>query len=380
MPYQWKHSTTPGDYNWSAEALAPSLSAYSAVATDVRKGIARYSGGPNGSLEGTIDTDGVVHATGIIHAATYYASGYYNGTDAPATYSLYTLISGVADAYNVRHGIARYTGGPTGLIYVPSVADVRKGVLVNVEDSVGTLVGIIDADGVNQGDSGMLGEDGVYHSSGIIDVDGNFHEYGIFEAWGGYYAYGTLNSSGDYAAAGIIHTSGTAAASGILNTGGDFAASGYFEGGANAIDAIGLYELVTTGDTRVAAQLQDDKDAVTAGAADILDTRTILTVTGTFDLAAAVEWIAAAQLATDVAAVEAKAGYLDDTQTILGVAGTLDMDLYLLKTDVTAALNTNKDEMIPDNASLQALYGCDAGTAPTGGGGPLVGASALVSA
>jgi hypothetical protein len=47
-----------------------------------------------------------------------------------------------------------------------------------------------------------------------------------------------------------------------------------------------LWELVTTGDSRVAAQLQTDKDAVTAGKADILNTRTILTVTGTFDLTA----------------------------------------------------------------------------------------------
>jgi hypothetical protein len=43
-----------------------------------------------------------------------------------------------------------------------------------------------------------------------------------------------------------------------------------------------LWELVTTGDSRVATQLQDDKDAVTAGKADILTTRTILTIQGTY--------------------------------------------------------------------------------------------------
>jgi lysophospholipase L1-like esterase len=78
--------------------------------------------------------------------------------------------------------------------------------------------------------------------------------------------------------------------------------------------------------TSKAEQLQDDKDAITAGKADILDTRTILTIQGTYDLAAeqAAQFAAgqADQLATDQAAVEAVAGSIYDGVTNL--LGTVD--------------------------------------------------------
>lgn len=89
---------------------------------------------------------------------------------------------------------------------------------------------------------------------------------------------------------------------------------------------MGLWELVTTGDTRVAAQLTTDKAAVTAGKADILNSRTILTITGTFDLAANDVVVAAAQKVTDAAFLETwKAEIITTDTNILaefGVTGT----------------------------------------------------------
>jgi uncharacterized phage protein (predicted DNA packaging) len=70
-----------------------------------------------------------------------------------------------------------------------------------------------------------------------------------------------------------------------------------------------------------AAQLATDKAAVTAQAANILNTATILTIAGTFDLAA----VQAAQLVTDKAAVTAQAANILNTATILTIAGTFDL-------------------------------------------------------
>jgi hypothetical protein len=123
------------------------------------------------------------------------------GTAGTLDMALWTEITGVAAATDVRYGVDRYTGGPHG-----------------------SLVGCIDSAGVNRGISGTLDDAGAYNSSGIIDTDGVFHAWGIFDAWGGYYAYGTCNSVGDYAAAGIVHTAGTAAATGVMEAGSVYSA------------------------------------------------------------------------------------------------------------------------------------------------------------
>jgi hypothetical protein len=77
--------------------------------------------------------------------------------------------------------------------------------------------------------------------------------------------------------------------------------------------------------TSKAEQLAEDKAAVDAGKADILDTATILTVVGTFDLDAA-EAVAyadgeAAQLIIDQAEVTLKVDSILDSETILTIPG-----------------------------------------------------------
>jgi hypothetical protein len=78
----------------------------------------------------------------------------------------------------------------------------------------------------------------------------------------------------------------------------------------------------------VAAQLATDIAAVNAAKADIKNTRTLLTVTGTYNPSTDSAAAAAAQLVTDVAAVTAaKAGIRSNT-TILGVQGTYSYNVY----------------------------------------------------
>jgi hypothetical protein len=276
---------------------------------DVRAGVAVGVNPRAGTLVGCVDSEGVNQGSvGILaDGAIFHADGVLDGDGVHSALALWVLKTDVASAEDVRDGTPCYVGGGNGSLAVPLPSNVRFG--VDTDDTTGTLIGVVDAAGT-------------------------------------WHAYGTCTSAQAWAAAGIIHTAGTAAASGILNTGGTFAATGYFAGGANAIDAIGLWELVTTGDDRVAAQLSDDKDAVTAGKADILNTRTILTIVGTFDLAANDAAVATAHLVADV-----------------------------------STLNDHLDEMIAANTEIKAHYvGVLDGTAVGGGGGGLlVGPSALVS-
>lgn len=183
--------------------------------------------------------------------------------------SLYTLISGIVSASDVRKTVARYSGGDNG-----------------------TLEGCIDSSGVNQGTSGVL-------------VSGTFSALSLW-------IEKAEVVSADYVVTGNYN----------------------YTGGSP-----GTYPTTATSK---AEQLQDDKDAVDAAKASILDTETILTITGTFDLAAAEAAAASAQHATDAAFLE-----------------------------------TNKDEIIPDGTDILGEFGVT-GTAVVGGG-PLVGPSALVS-
>lgn len=188
----------------------------SAQAWDV-DGIIHTSG--TAATSGIITSGGGYYATGLlIDANTYYATGWWNGASYVATpdfpdvgnvtttdtvngstgtldLSLYTLISGIVSASDVRKGVARYSGG-----------------------SNGTLVGCIDTDGANQG-WGILDDSGVYYAYGITDDDGVFHgTSGILDNLVNHYTSGTLDSSGNYNATGVIYGAGSYATEASRNS------------------------------------------------------------------------------------------------------------------------------------------------------------------
>ena len=263
--------------------------------------------------------------------------------------ALYTLITGVAAAGNVRKTVPRYTDGPDG-----------------------TLVGCVDKNGNNQGASGILDADsdyessgtlsaaGAYNSSGIIDTDGTFHAYGTFDAWAAFVATGIINAAGDHSDMTYAHT--TAGGTLTIPIGADVQ-NGAIPYGIDGTSETPSYP--TTAETE-AAQLATDQAAVLAEAASIKDDAEILGQAGTYDFAAAIADAFADgqvdQFATDAAEVTVKADHLDDTETICAIAGTRDPDLYTLITEVANTLNTNADEMAVANDSLQSAYGCGAGT------------------
>lgn len=69
----------------------------------------------------------------VLNTHTYGVSG---GTSGTFDLSLYTLISGIVSASDVRYGIARYSGGSTGTCYVPDPSNVWFG--TNVDATTGT--------------------------------------------------------------------------------------------------------------------------------------------------------------------------------------------------------------------------------------------------
>lgn len=137
-------STTPGDVRLASGVLAQLIGV-----ADIRKDVGRGDGG-TGTLYGCVDADGVLQAaygildidstfsaTGILTSDnTRYATGVYTGgtgyhangvLEADGDYaalSLYTLISTVVSADNVRTGIARYDGGTNGNMTLPVVGKV----------------------------------------------------------------------------------------------------------------------------------------------------------------------------------------------------------------------------------------------------------------
>jgi hypothetical protein len=389
--YRWAaRSTTPGQYRWTnaavallfAEQLATDKSAVTAAAASIKDDATILT------IDGTYDftqaiadgfSAGQADQLSTDQAAVGAVAEYITtavtdllGTvDGTLNMSLYTLISGVASQYNVRSGQACYSGGPTGLIIVPAVGDVRKGVLVNVEDAVGTLVGCVDADGVNQGATGVLEAGSVYSalalweliSTGDSRVAAQLQDDKDAVTVGKADILTTrtiLTIQGtytpDFPDVGNVTTTDTVdGEAGTLNmslyelvTTGDSRVAAQLDTDEAAVDAkkaylddtqtilgiagtldMDLYELVTTGDTRVASQLQDDKDAVTVGKADILNSRTILTITGTFDLAANDAAVAAEQHATDAAFLETNKDEIIAADTDIlgefGVTGTAEV-------------------------------------------------------
>ncbi len=185
--------------------------------------------------------------------------------------SLYTLISGVVAAANVRKGVDRYTGGDAG-----------------------TLVGCVDKNGTNQGASGILDSAStfedcgtlsaahVYHSSGIIDSDGTFWQYGVFDAWGAYYATGVIDGDGDHYDLTYAHTT----AGGSLT----------FPGGADVQADAAAYGIAGSSETpsypttatSQAAQKATDAAFLETNKAEIIPTDTAIlaefSVTGTAEV------------------------------------------------------------------------------------------------
>lgn len=126
MAYRFKaRSTTPGEYRLAATTLQNLVGL-----SDIKLGVGRGDGGtgtynpmaaavfPSAANVSTVET--AYGPTGAEYA------GALNMT-------LYTLISGVAAAGNVRSGVPRYTGGANGNMTLPAVGK------VNSDTSYGTL-------------------------------------------------------------------------------------------------------------------------------------------------------------------------------------------------------------------------------------------------
>ncbi len=93
---------------------------------------------------GTLKSDGTYNATGILSDAThYYATGWYNGTDAPTAYTLYTLKTDVVATAYIIEGHKQWpaTGGD-GTYHETTTGEVQSGVHFGAGSVlVGTLEG-----------------------------------------------------------------------------------------------------------------------------------------------------------------------------------------------------------------------------------------------
>lgn len=250
--------------------------------------------------------------------------------------SLYTLISGVVAASNVRHGTARYSGGSTGTCYVPAAADVQSG--VNVDATTGTFTSPAVAKVLSDTSWGAGGTEftGTYHAPEAGEVIST----AVFGAGGA--TSGTYDVSN--VAAGNIRD--TVSIGGVT---GSFTHTAAYVAKSDVVDAdyvvVGNSNYVggsagtyPTTATSQAAQLAADRAAVEAEKASVLNTATILGVAGTYDPDSGYDSGFAdgqtAQLVIDAAAVDAAKAGITTTTTLLGVAGTLDLDLYTLIANV----------------------------------------------
>jgi hypothetical protein len=153
--------------------------------------------------------------------------------DGTLNMGLYTLITGVVAAVDVRKDTPRYTGGSNGSCYVPAAAVVISP--NNVDATTGTYVDPAEADVKKNVAYGVSPRHGEYDpmAAAVFPAAADVNSTDV--------AYGPTGA--EYA--------------GALN--------------------MGLYELVTTGDTRVAAQhdtdaafLETNKDEIVTTDADIL--------------------------------------------------------------------------------------------------------------
>lgn len=325
--------------------------------------------------------------------------------------SLYTLISGVAAATDVRNGVARYSGGGNGSAYIPAAANVRFG--TNVDATTGTckvptaaqtLYGVA----VDVSDTGTVTLPNTDGHTANADLVLSSAHYGPGNATPGTYvvpvvgqvlapanggtAYGpSSGTSGTYIPANTQYVLSTAPDYGIAGTGGtktatlpdgtyllttapDYGINGTGGTKTATIPSAGYvltstwggpatYGIAGTGSTPTATLTAANTVWHTASAfgasgnsitpSKVGSSITNLTAAnlasgvsvddvgpGTFTHTADYELITtgdsrvAAQLATDQEVVDAKKAYIDSTQTILTVTGTLNMSLYTLKSAV----------------------------------------------
>jgi hypothetical protein len=213
--------------------------------------------------------------------------------------STYTLISGVVAAGDVRKGIARYTGGGNG-----------------------SLVGCVDANGVNQGATGVLEAGSIYSALNLWIEKADV----VSEAW---VATGHKNyvggADGEYPTTLVTQTADkNAIEAAVLATNGWDSTIHL----PNDIDATaGTAPVYAAGQTN---QLLTDIGEVTTHAGSIKDNDAILSVNGAYDFAAAIaDGFTAGQadrLETDVSLVAAQAAFIiqgTDFTGGLGVVGSL---------------------------------------------------------
>lgn len=275
--------------------------------------------------------------------------------------SLYTLISGVAGASDVRSGVARYSGGGNGTCVVPAAADVQFG--VNVDATTGTFVVPLEStvqDSVTYGAAAEF--TGTYNpmAAAVFPAESNVSTVeSAYGPTGAEYA-GSLNL-GLY----VLISNVVAAAWVVVGQ------TNYAGGDAG--------EYPTT-ETSKAAQLADDQAAVLAQAASIKDDATILGQAGTYDFTAAIAAGyasgEAAQLVTDTAAVNADKASINNDTTILGVTGTQDLATLLDGAYDEGALDQSVLDIAEVNTNVAhielgevVLTGSNAGTLVVGGGG-----------
>lgn len=174
--------------------------------------------------------------------------------------SLYTLISGIVAAADVRYGVSRYTGGTTGTLvgivgpdgtlhssgvyaaatyYAEGIIDGTTYYASGIYDgSARTAKGIFDGttaydggifDGTTRNWRGILDGSGVYHESGVADSNTNWWATGICDG-SDRYAWGTFSAGGAYNATGVIYGTGSYATEASRNNttaGAEQIATGY---------------------------------------------------------------------------------------------------------------------------------------------------------
>jgi hypothetical protein len=350
------HADNDGTIDMSTYTLIGGVVA----AGDVRKGIARYTSGGNGSLVGCVDANGVNQgATGVLEAGSVYsalnlwiekadvvseawvATGHKNYVGGADGEYPTTLVTQTADKNAIEAAVLA-TNGWDSTIHLPNDIDATAGTaLVYAAGQTNQLLTDI---GEVTTHAGSIKDD-----DAILSVNGAYDFAGAIQA--GYVA-GALAGAG----AQLIVDKGVLddrAAHIVLNT--DFGEDLGTHGALN----MSLYTLISG--VVAADWVVKEHDNYTGGGHG-----TYPTIAESFDAGAA------AQHATDAAAVNAElANMTTAVVNLLDAAndGTLNMSLYTLLDNVKTTLNTNKDEMIAANTDIQAAYSCDAGTASSVGGG-----------
>jgi len=341
-------SVAAGDWRFKADVLGALIGV-----ADIRKTVGRGDGGI-GTLVGCVDINGVNQgATGVIYGAGLYATeASRNNMTAAAgdivtghsvtllgattagtlNMALWTLITGVAAAGDVRKTVARYSGGPDG-----------------------TLVGIVD-DAGDQHNYGVCSNIQLWSASGICDVSGDTYKTGILDVAGAQQLNGILNAAGVFFYDGL-YNGVTRYATGIWD--------GFVRYASGTLSSAGAYN--ATGVIYGAGNYDTEanRNSTTAAAGDIVTGHSVtllgVTTAGALDMAL---WV----LKTDVVvAAWVVVGHNRWTGGAAGEYPTTATTNAAHQAADLAFLNANLDEMVAANASIRAQYGCNAGTAAGSG-------------